>query len=58
MGVGPEATPKGVGKFLLGVFGILIALLVIFAFIFYSQGHKSGVMRNSQNIIQSAERLA
>ena len=48
MGIGREASPKGVGRFLLWVFIAMVIALVIFAIVFYSQGHKASLMRNSQ----------
>lgn len=48
MGVGRETSPQNVGKFLVWVFLALVTVLVIFAAIFYSQGHKTDMMKNSQ----------
>lgn len=48
VGTAHEASPKGVGRFVLWLFVGLVVLLVILAALIYSQGHKSGIMRNSQ----------
>jgi hypothetical protein len=43
-----EASPKGVGNFLLWLGVILVVALAAFLVVFYLTGHKASLMKNSQ----------
>lgn len=48
----PEASPKGVGKFVLGVLLLLVLFFIAVLLWIRSEGHKPSLMKNSR--LQSA----
>jgi hypothetical protein len=42
----PASNPRGVGKFLLGLFGGLIVVFVIIVLLIYFHGHKPKLMKS------------